>query len=115
MFRLVSFSAVEHNASRRYWLYDTECNVSVEIPNDFYPNDPLRLVEETCLTVVYCVVEAYRKLGLPVAYQIVLALKWYYDVTHKIFSVEEMINLNRQHNPYYWKYAAEVEKLLVLI
>jgi hypothetical protein len=59
------------------------------------------------------VIQEYSKRDLPVAPNLVHAFQWYSQKYG--YSIEQIIALNKQHNPLYKDYEKDIEKYLVLL
>jgi hypothetical protein len=53
-----------------------------------------------------------RKMNVPLS--LALVFKWHHE-KHKTMSMKEIIEVNKEHNSIYVKYADEVEKYLMLV
>lgn len=64
----------------------------------------------------YCVIKEYEKRQLNVPYNLIRAFRYYYNVRGAGMSMlNEAIEKNKSHNPYYAKYANDIDKYLLLI
>jgi hypothetical protein len=57
-------------------------------------------------------IEAYRKRNLPVVPNLIRA--WQYQSKKYRYSMEQLINYSKQHNPFYKEYEDEINKYLLL-
>ena len=59
------------------------------------------------------VIQEYSKRELPVAANLIRAFQWYSSKYG--FSIQQLIDWNKQYNPQYKQYEEEVDRLLVLL
>ena len=65
------------------------------------------------VAVGLAVIQEYSKRELPVAANLIRAFQWYSSKYG--YSIEQIVDSNKQHNPQYKQYKEEADKLLVLL